>query len=235
MNWYYQQPEPTMVTDRDRPSFARPSDNPNLLSDQAFTLAMENRRTNAMTNSPTTLNDYGSIKSMDLPGNLVADNSASDAGYLNLGEGDPRNFKSKTDQSTTLGIWNTTLPRGEVDKARDILKKPPHDLTDDEYFKVSGLMPPGPWSGDGRNHEISLRLDEINGKKALVYDYWRAKDLSQDGPFAKPGPNDLRGRVVFVPNDATGKVDVLYLRTSQREFTAASAEFKKSLDSIKWN
>lgn len=114
----------------------------------------------------------------------------------------------------------------------EVLQKPPHKLTDDEYFKISAVMTPGPWAGDGRNHEMSLKTEVINGRKALVYDYYRIKDSTKDSFDAKPGPGDMRGRVVFFANEKTRRVEAFWIQTSTVDFPQKSAEFERHLRTI---
>lgn len=179
-----------------------------------------------------TIQDYGSISSMKLPKGFVADAQPRDAGYLNLGDGDPRLFKSPSDSS--LGVWNTELPQAVSAPLKEIFQKPGHKLSDDEYFKISSMMSPGPWALDGRNHEISISSANIGGKQAIVYDSWRTADPRKDGFDAKAQPNDLQTRVVFFPNNSSGKLDVAWMQAPVDKFTASAVEFDKSLQSIKW-
>jgi hypothetical protein len=179
-----------------------------------------------------TIQDYGSISSMKLPKGFVADTQPRDAGYLNLGDGDPRLFKSPPNSS--LGVWNAELSQSVSGPLREIFQKPGHKLSDDEYFKISSMMSPGPWALDGRNHEISISSVNIGGRNAIVYDSWRTADPRKDGFDAKPQPNDLQTRVVFFPNNSSGKLDVAWMQAPVDKFAASAVEFDKSLQSIKW-
>lgn len=184
--------------------------------------------------STTRFENYGSVRSIDLPGRMIEQKSASDAGYLNLDESDPRQFVSRDQPPMSLGLWHNKLGQDSVQGLREVFSKPPHNLSDDEYFKISGMMLPGPWSGNGRNHEIGLSTIEINGKKAIVYDCWRTKDMQRDSFDVKPLPEDQRVRVVMFPNEATGKVDVVWMQSSFADFDKAKDKFDTSLKSIKW-
>lgn len=187
-----------------------------------------------MSANDSKLEDYGSIQMMSLPDEFIRNTEPSDAGYLNLGDDDPRVFNSKLNDSTKIGAWHSNFPSSLNSGLHDVLQKPPHNLSDDEYFKISGLMSPGPWSGDGRNHELSMKSQEINGKKAIVYDYWKSKDPSHDSFDSKPGVDDIRGRVVFFPNEKTNKVDILWLQAPISDFEKKATDFDQSLKQIKW-
>lgn len=126
------------------------------------------------------------------------------------------------------------IPREAMPALHNILQKPPHVLSDDDYFNgVLPLMTPGAaWSGDGRNHELSLKTETINGRRAIVYDYFRMKDATKDSFDAKPGPDDLRGKVVFFANETTGKVDIFWMQAPQKDFAKRSAEFDEMLKKV---
>lgn len=186
------------------------------------------------TNSPNTVENFGSIQSMDLPNGFRRMRVPADTGYINLDEA-PKLFQHQSDADSKVGVWNRDLNnRQTFTNLKEIFGKPPHALTDDEYFKISDLMNPGPWSGNGRGHEISMSSAEVNGKDAIVYDYWMGKDPSRDTPMSKLESGDIRCRVVFVPNERTNKVDVLWMRAPNNEFNQKAAEFDNSLRSIRW-
>lgn len=178
--------------------------------------------------------DYGSIVSMELPKGFVLDSRPVDAVYLNLGDDDPRRFKSSQQPDSSLGLWHTALPQSVCEPLRQLLQRPAHQLSDVEYFKISSIMSPGPWAGDGRNHELSMATADINGKRAIVYDSWRTADPARDGFDAEPQPDDLRTRVVFFQNSASGKLDVAWMQAPVGKFDASAQEFDRSLRSIKW-
>jgi hypothetical protein len=106
--------------------------------------------------------------------------------------------------------------------ARAVLAQPAHKLSDDEYFKISSMMSPGPWSANGKFHEMDLKTQEINGKNVVVYDIWRPQDPSKDSPTASAGPDDFHRRVFFVPNEANSKVDVYWFEAKNSEFDKAA-------------
>ena len=186
-----------------------------------------------MSGAPKVQN-YGSIGSMELPAGFVLDNHPVDAGFLNLGDDDPRRFKSGLQPDSSLGLWHTGLPQSVGEPLRQLLQRAPHQLSDDEYFKISSIMSPGPWAGDGSNHELSMATTDINGKRAIVYDSWRTADPARDGFDAKPQPDDLRTRVFFFPNIASGKLDVAWMQAPVGKFETSAQEFHRSLRSIKW-
>lgn len=201
-----------------------------LLSQQVFSDQIKDSpNSGERMSKPSRLNDYGSIASMDLPDGFHQ--TETGRGFGDNNRSAPKEFRSETE---TIGAWNNRIPETSKTALEDLLKKTPHSLSDDEYFSISELMAPGPWSGDGRNHELGLRLEEFNGKKALVYDYWKTRDISRDGPLAKPEADDIRGRVVFFPNEKTGRVDVLWMRSQYEDFENASKKFNRTLNSIEW-
>jgi hypothetical protein len=180
-----------------------------------------------------TVENYGSIASMELPNGFKAGQLTGDAS-VNANRG-PRVFDNAA--KDRIGLYNSELnPAYRTSEAKSVMDRPPHAITnDDEFFKVSELITPGgPWSPGGQGHEIGLRTENISGKKALVYDLWRTADPSTDSFDAKMGPNDIRTRVVFMPNETTGKMDVMWFEAKASDFDKAAQRFDQSLKSIRW-
>ncbi len=198
-------------------------------------ISNQGRSSTKMIDDLTTLQDYGSIRSMDLPPTYVLKSSPGDAGYLNLDENEPRLFASRALPDAIISAWSNNFSKESAPGLTEVMQKSPHALSNDEYFRISGLLAPGgPWAQNGRNHEISMTTQDIAGKRAIVYDYWRTRDMARDKFDAKPMPEDLRGKVVFFPNQATGKVDVVWTQTQVKEFEKSQDDFEKALKSIKW-
>jgi hypothetical protein len=189
----------------------------------------------AMDNQNTSkVEDFGSIQSMHLPDGFGHFRAPADTGYLSLDEA-PKLFQKQGDEEAKIGVWNRNFNKKQTfDNLKEIFHKPSHLLTDDEYFKISDIMTPGPWSGNGRGHEISMSTMKVNGKDAVVYDYWMAKSPAGDTPVSKPGNEDIRCRVVFVPNERTDKIDILWMQASNNKFNQREREFENSLKSICW-
>jgi hypothetical protein len=177
----------------------------------------------------TTKDSTGSIASIDLPAGLREVQQ-------DKRDGAPKLYQDDSDRRVKYGL--ATAPTSSAVNFADVtsvLKKPPHVLTDDnEFFKVQTLMRPGPWAGDGRGHEISTSTVEINGHKAVVYDYWRREDMSKDSPAARMNDDDLKCRIVYIPNEKTHQVDVLWMQAPVKEFNSQAARFDQSLHSIQW-
>ncbi|MCC7530502.1 MAG: hypothetical protein IT342_18400 [Candidatus Melainabacteria bacterium] len=203
----------------------------------ALKLLTGDRRVRQMamdTNSPHTVKDFGSIQSMEVPKAYGRMRVPADTGYINMDEA-PKLFQQQGAPDSKIGVWNRDLNNPQTfANLKEIFGKPAHALTDDEYFKISDIMNPGPWSGNGRGHEISMSSTKVNGKDAIVYDYWMGKDPAKDTPMSKLGSDDIRCRVVFVPNERTNKVDVLWMRAPNNEFDQKAREFDNSLRSIRW-
>jgi len=194
----------------------------------------QNRRIAMDTNSPQKIENFGSITSMELPNGYGRMRVPADTGYINMDEA-PKLFQRQGDEHSKVGLWNFNLNKPETfSNLKEILSKPAHQLTDDEYFKISDIMNPGPWSGNGRGHEISMGTTKVNGKDAIVYDYWMGKDPAKDTPMSKLDADDIRCRVVFVPNERNNIVDVLWMRAPNNEFDQRAREFDNSLHSIRW-
>lgn len=186
------------------------------------------------TNSPHTVENFGSIQSMDLPNGYGRMRVPADTGYISMDEA-PKLFQKQGDAESKVGVWNRDLNNPQTfANLKEIFAKPAHNLTDEEYFKISDIMSPGPWSGNGRGHEMSMSTAKVNGKDAIVYDYWMGKDPAKDTPMSKLGNDDIRCRVVFVPNERTNKVDVLWMRAPNNQFDQKAREFDNSLQSIRW-
>lgn len=192
------------------------------------------RQVSMDTNSPQKVEEFGSIQSIDLPKDFRRMRVPADTGYISMDEA-PKLFQKQGDEDFKIGLWNRKSDKPQnFENLKEIFSKPAHQLTDDEYFKISEIMTPGPWSGNGRGHEIAMATTKINGKDAIVYDYWMGKDPSKDTPMSKPGPDDIRCRVFFVPNERDGKVDVLWMRAQNANFAQRAMEFDNSLHSIRW-
>jgi hypothetical protein len=178
----------------------------------------------------TTKDTIGSIASIDLPAGVHE--IKPDKHVL----GAPKLYQDDTDTRVKFGLANAPASSAvSFNDVNSVLNKPPHALTDDnEFFKVQTLMRPGPWAGDGRGHEISTSTVEINGHKAVMYDYWRREDMAKDSPAARMNDDDLKCRIVYIPNEKTHQVDVLWMQAPVKEFNNRAAQFDKSLHSIEW-
>jgi hypothetical protein len=163
--------------------------------------------------------------------------SPADGGGINWNGA--REFASSSNPDARLSVWTTNLPdssRSNMRAAMDVLNKPPHQLTNDEYFKIAGLLPPGPWTGDGRWHELedTLHTENLNGKTVIVFDHWRSSDVSQDSPFSQPTNNDIKSRVVVAPNEKNNSVDVIWSQSRISDFDKQNQTLDASLKSIHW-
>lgn len=186
-------------------------------------------------NAAHTIKDYRSIQSMQLPDDFVSTRH-SHGGHANLSEIDHREFQSTTVPHSRIGLWHHSCQPGILAGLREVLRERPHDLTNEDFFKIGGLTAlDSPLSAEnGRDHEIAVRTEVINGKKVLVYESWRANDLKHDVYRAEPHPEDFQLRIVFFPNELKGTVDVVWLRSPIADFHKNAAKFNKSLESIKW-
>lgn len=181
------------------------------------------------------LKSFGSISSMDIPGGYRPVAYQADTEHLSMDEA-PRLFQSEGESASTIGAWHRHLGQSQAtENLKEISAGPPHALSDDEYFKISDLMTPGPWAGNGRGHEISMRTDVVNGRNVIVYDYWKGKDQAKDTFESRLGPDDIRCRVVFAPDEKTNRVDILWLQAPNMAFDVKAAQFDRALESIRWH
>lgn len=183
--------------------------------------------------------EYGSIASMQLPADFVPSNN-DDAGTDHKAA---LEFVCTQSATTTIGVWHTTFDKTLLPALDKVLGNDgPHAssdlntrlLSDDEYFQISSIMVPGPWSGDGRNHELSLATIDVSGKRALAYEYWRTKDPANDSPHAVMLPDDIKGTAVFFPNRQNCFVDVIWIRADCARFDRVINAFLQMLESIIW-
>lgn len=187
-----------------------------------------------MTGEGIRLENYSSIQSVQLPVNFLVQKKASDVAYENAGDDDPRHFVSADMPHSQLGFWHRSFDEAILTDLVTVLEKPPHTLSDDEYFQISPILTPGPWSADGRHHELSLASLEINSKKAIVYDYFRVRHVANDAPDAVMHPTDYRGRAVFIPHQTTCRADILWIRAEAQHFEKMLALFDQVLQSVVW-
>lgn len=178
------------------------------------------------------MGNYGLIESMEIPKGYTPKEESAEHGTAHI-------YVSDSDAHAEFGVWTTSVPPGsgaEKAKASEVLTKPPHPLSDDEYFKISALFIPGPWTGGSHWHEQtdSLHTEDINGATGIVFDRWRKADVSQDNFAAKPEDADIRRRIVFVPHHGSAIVDVFWVQSSIAGFRKHSRDLQSSLHSIKW-
>lgn len=120
--------------------------------------------------------------------------------------------------SSSVHDCSLRLSQAAFDDMKPVINSKPHHINDDEYFKIAGMMTPGPWSAGGHMHELDLRTEQLNGKKVIVYDTWRPADPSKDSFDAKPTANDIRSRTVFVPDEKSGTVHIYWMDAKNSEF-----------------
>lgn len=134
-------------------------------------------------------------------------------------------FRSDKDKSTSICYWRRSdFSADEEDSQRinDVLKKPPHVLSEDETLDLMPLMKPGrPW-GNGNHKDLSLSTEDIDGRRVLVADF-------------KFNDSDKRVHMIIANQDGDKhQVENIWVEGSASSFDKNNKAAIDALKQIKW-
>jgi hypothetical protein len=163
------------------------------------------------------LDKLGNVESLKLPGGFAKGNEDKRQNF--------HSFNSTAQKDTKVSYWKRSdYHADEEDSQRiaDVFKKPPHVLSEQETLDLMPMMMPGrPW-GTGNYRDLSLRSDDIDGRRVLVCDF-------------KMNDQDKQVRLIIANQDnSKHQIENIWLEGPVKDFDINNKGVIDAFQQIKW-
>ncbi len=172
---------------------------------------------NAEKNSSTNLENEGNVASLKLPGDYSRGNKEKTENF--------HQFNSGTNKDTKVCYWGRAdfaADDEDSQRIKDVFKKAPHKLNEQETLDVMPMMMPGrPW-GTGNYKDLELHTADIDGRRVLLADFkFEAQDKKVHLIMANQNPDKHQIENIWVEGPA-------------KDFEENNKAVLAAFDQIKW-
>jgi hypothetical protein len=159
----------------------------------------------------------GGVEQLKLPKGFTKGAAEKEDNYMEFPSGANKDLKvcywKRNDYAAT---------DDDTKKINDIMKKPPHELKEQEILDLIPTMAPGRWAGNGNFKQLSLRTEDVGGKRVIVGDF-------------KFNDQDKKVHVMIAnPDKAKQQIELLWFEGPNKEFDAQKKALTDSFHQIKW-
>ncbi len=163
------------------------------------------------------LEKEGGIEQLKLPKGFAKGATEKEENYME--------FPSGANKDLKVCYWKRNdyaASDDDTKKINDIMKKPPHELKEQEILDMIPTMAPGRWAGNGNFKQLSLRTEDVGGKRVIV------------GEF-KFNDQDKKVHVMIAnPDKAKQQIELLWFEGPNKEFDANKKALTDSFNQIRW-
>lgn len=163
------------------------------------------------------LEKEGNVESLKLPGNFVSTSVNKKDHFFQ--------FASSDMNQTRVCYWRRSdfsADHEDTESINQVMKQPPHTLDEQEILDVMPMLAPGrPW-GNGDYKELSLRSEDIGGRRVLVAN------------FTFPEKDKQIHLIIANPDNDTHHIENIWLEGTKKDFEKNNKSILDALHQIKW-